>query len=94
MGLTDKLDKFETNVETMVEKEEESKGEILNMLIDDLDLSARAYNSLKRTGVNTLEELTQKTEEGMIKLRNLGSKSLEEVKFKLKELGLSFRANE
>lgn len=87
MGLTDKLN----NVEIMVEKEEEAKDKILEMTIEELDLSVRSYNCLKRAGINTVEELTQKTEEDMIKVRNLGRKSLEEVEFKLKELGLGFR---
>jgi DNA-directed RNA polymerase subunit alpha len=79
-------------IETIVEKEEESKSKIINMLIEDLELSVRAHNSLKRTGINTVEDLTQKTEEDMFKLRNLGRKSLEEVEYKLKELGLEFRS--
>ena len=87
MGLTDKL----SNVEIMVEKEEEAKDKILEMTIEELDLSVRSYNCLKRAGINSVEELTQKTEEDMIKVRNLGRKSLEEVEFKLKELGLGFR---
>ncbi|MHB8073316.1 DNA-directed RNA polymerase subunit alpha [Desulfosporosinus fructosivorans] len=81
------------NVQTIVEKEEKAK-EILNIPIEDLKLSVRAYNSLKRTGVNTLEDLTQKTGEDMVKMRNLGRKSIEEVECKLKELGLTFRAEE
>lgn len=87
IGLTDKL----SNVEIMVEKEEEGKDKILEMTIEELDLSVRSYNCLKRAGINTVEELTLKTEEDMIKVRNLGRKSLEEVEFKLKELGLGFR---
>ena len=87
IGLTDKLN----NVEIMVEKEEEAKDKILEMTIEDLDLSVRSYNCLKRAGINSVEELTQKTEEDMIKVRNLGRKSLEEVESKLKELGLGFR---
>jgi DNA-directed RNA polymerase subunit alpha len=87
IGLTDKLN----NVEIMVEKEEEAKDKILEMTIEELDLSVRSYNCLKRAGINSVEELTQKTEEDMIKVRNLGRKSLEEVEFKLKELGLGFR---
>jgi DNA-directed RNA polymerase subunit alpha len=79
------------NVETMAERVEESQSKSPNMMIEDLKLSVRAYNSLKRTGVNTVEELTRKTTEDMIKMRNLGRKSLEEVEDKLKELGLSFR---
>lgn len=87
IGLTDKLN----NVEIMVEKEEEAKDKILEMTIEDLDLSVRSYNCLKRAGINSVEELTQKTEEDMIKVRNLGRKSLEEVESKLKDLGLGFR---
>ncbi len=90
IGLTDKLN----NVEIMVEKEEEGKDKILEMTIEELDLSVRSYNCLKRAGINSVEELTQKTEEDMIKVRNLGRKSLEEVEFKLKELGLGFRKAE
>ncbi|GAB6172256.1 DNA-directed RNA polymerase subunit alpha [Paradesulfitobacterium aromaticivorans] len=90
MGLTDKL----TNVEIMVEKEEEAKNNILLMTIEELDLSVRSYNCLKRAGINTVEELTQKTEEDMIKVRNLGRKSLEEVEQKLHELSLGFRQPE
>jgi len=90
MGLTDTYD----NVETMVGKEEDAEDKILEMLLEDLKLSVRSYNSLKRAGINRVEDLTQKTEADMIKMRNLGSKSLEEVKFKLKELGLSFRPEE
>lgn len=87
MGLSDKLNR----VEILVKKEADAKDKLLEMLIEGLNLSVRAYNCLKRTGVNTLEELTQKTEEDMFKMRNLGRKSLNEVEFKLQELGLSFR---
>ncbi len=90
MGLTDKM----SDVEIMVEKEEEAKNNILNMTIEELDLSVRSYNCLKRAGINTVEELTQKTEEDMIKVRNLGRKSLEEVELKLHELGLGFKPSE
>ncbi len=90
MGLTDKLN----SIEVLVEKEEEAKDKILEMTIEELDLSVRSYNCLKRAGINSVEELTQKTEEDMIKVRNLGRKSLEEVEFKLKDLGLSFRPAE
>lgn len=90
MGLTDKLN----NVEVMVEKEEDVKDKILDMTIEELDLSVRSYNCLKRAGINSVAELTQKTEEDMIKVRNLGRKSLEEVEFKLKDLGLDFRPSE
>ena len=87
IGLTDAVD----NVEIMVEKEEEAKDKILEMTIEDLDLSVRSYNCLKRAGINTVEELIQRTEEDMMKVRNLGRKSLEEVTSKLDELGLAFR---
>ena len=90
MGLTDKV----SGVEIMVEKEEEPKDKILEMTIEELDLSVRSYNCLKRAGINTVEELTQKTEEDMIKVRNLGRKSLEEVEQKLGALGMGFRRSE
>ena len=90
MGLTDKLN----SVEVLVEKEEDAKDKILEMTIEELDLSVRSYNCLKRAGINSVEELTQKTEEDMIKVRNLGRKSLEEVEFKLRDLGLLFRPAE
>jgi DNA-directed RNA polymerase subunit alpha len=78
----------------MVEKEEEEKDKVLEMTIEELDLSVRSYNCLKRAGINSVEELTQKTEEDMIKVRNLGRKSLEEVVQKLNELGLSLNESE
>ena len=68
--------------------------DILDMTIEELDLSVRSYNCLKRAGINTVEELTLKSEEDMIKVRNLGRKSLEEVEQKLHELGLGFRRTE
>ena len=61
------------------------------MMIEDLDLSVRSYNCLKRAGIQTVEELTQKTEDEMMKVRNLGKKSLKEVKDKLNDLGLGFK---
>lgn len=72
----------------MIERESEQNSQILEMQIEDLDLSVRSYNCLKRAGINTVDELTQKTEEDMMKVRNLGKKSLKEVKVKLDELGL------
>ncbi|MCG8400909.1 MAG: DNA-directed RNA polymerase subunit alpha [Firmicutes bacterium] len=78
-------------VEIMVEKEEEHKDKILEMPIEELDLSVRSYNCLKRAGINTVEELIQRNEEDMMKVRNLGKKSLEEVVNKLSELGLGLR---
>lgn len=80
--------------EIMVEKEEESKNKILEMTIEELDLSVRSYNCLKRAGINTVEELTRKTEEDMMKVRNLGRKSLEEVEQKMQSLGLSLRKSD
>jgi DNA-directed RNA polymerase subunit alpha len=74
--------------EFMTEREDEQNSQILEMQIEDLDLSVRSYNCLKRAGINTVEELTRKSEEDMMKVRNLGKKSLKEVKQKLDELGL------
>ncbi len=82
------------NVETMVEKEETKKEKILDMTIEELDLSVRSYNCLKRAGINTVEDLTLRKEEEMMKVRNLGRKSLEEVTNKLKSLKLSFAPDE
>lgn len=79
------------NTEIMVEKEETHKEKMLEMTIEELDLSVRSYNCLKRAGINTVQELTEKTEADMMKVRNLGRKSLEEVKEKLAALGLSLR---
>lgn len=76
------------DAEIMVEKEETQKEKMLEMTIEELDLSVRSYNCLKRAGINTVQELTNKTEAEMMKVRNLGRKSLEEVKFKLAELDL------
>lgn len=78
-------------VEILDEKEEDDKAKILEMTVEELDLSVRSYNCLKRAGINTVAELIQKTEEDMMKVRNLGKKSLEEVRRKLAELGLSLR---
>ena len=78
----------------MVEKEDDEKEKVLEMNIDELELSVRSYNCLKRAGINTVEELTNKTPEDMMKVRNLGRKSLEEVLAKLKELGLSLNTSE
>ncbi len=75
--------------EYMVERDSEQNSQVLDMQIEDLDLSVRSYNCLKRAGINTVEELTQKTEEDMMKVRNLGKKSLKEVKQKLEDLDLS-----
>ena len=77
----------------IVEKEEDDSVKVLELSIDELELSVRSYNCLKRAGINTVEELTNKTADDMMKVRNLGRKSLEEVLAKLKELGLSLREN-
>ena len=82
------------NAEIVVEKEENQKEKVLEMSIEDLDLSVRSYNCLKRAGINTVEDLANKTEEEMMKVRNLGRKSLDEVKYKLHVLGLALRAEE
>ncbi|PID81263.1 MAG: DNA-directed RNA polymerase subunit alpha [Clostridiales bacterium] len=81
-------------MEIMVEKEEDIKEKVLEMTIEELDLSVRSYNCLKRANINTVEELTLKTEDEMMKVRNLGKKSLEEVKHKLAELELSLKSIE
>ena len=80
--------------EVMVEKENDEREKVLEMSIDELELSVRSFNCLKRAGINTVEELTSKTPDDMMKVRNLGRKSLEEVLEKLKELGLSLRTGE
>lgn len=82
------------NVEIMVEKEEDKKEKVLEMTIEELDLSVRSYNCLKRAGINTVEELSNKSEDDMMKVRNLGKKSLEEVMQKLEELELNLKPNE
>ena len=80
--------------EVMVEKEDNEKEKVLEMNIDELELSVRSYNCLKRAGINTVEELCNRTPEDMMKVRNLGRKSLEEVLAKLKELGLELNPSE
>ena len=82
------------NVEIMVEREETKKEKVLEMTIEDLDMSVRSFNCLKRAGIDTVEDLTNRTEEDMIKVRNLGKKSLEEVIQKLHSLGLELRKEE
>ena len=78
----------------MKEAQGETQNKGLIMMIEDLDLSVRSYNCLKRAGIQTVEELTQKTEDEMMRLRNLGKKSLKEVKDKIYDLGLSFKSYE
>ena len=76
------------------EKEDDHREKVLEMTIEELDLSVRAYNCLKRAGINTVAELVQRNQEDMMKVRNLGKKSLEEVEQKLAALGLALRAND
>ena len=98
--LTEHLDIFVNltdearHAEIMVEKEETQKEKMLEMTIEELDLSVRSYNCLKRAGIHTVQELTNKSEPEMIKVRNLGRKSLEEVKNKLHDLGLGLRKDD
>ena len=82
------------SAEVMIEKGDNEKEKVLEMNIDELELSVRSYNCLKRAGINTVEELTNKTPDDMMKVRNLGRKSLDEVYAKLKELGLSLRTGD
>jgi len=82
------------HTEIMVEKEETKKEKVFEMTIEELDLSVRSYNCLKRAGINTVEDLTNKTEEDMMKVRNLGRKSLEEVLQKLQVLGLQLTSSD
>lgn len=90
IGLTEHVG----DVEIMVEKEEDKKEKVLEMTVEELDLSVRSYNCLKRAAINTVEELTRKTEDDMMKVRNLGKKSLEEVQRKLAELGLGLKSSD
>ena len=86
IGLIDSTEE----IEIMTDKEEDTKDKVLEMSIEELELSVRSFNCLKRAGINTVQELTLKTEDEMIKIRNLGRKSLDEVKNKLAEMGLGF----
>ena len=78
----------------MVESSTDENGKVLEMVIEELDLSVRSFNCLKRAGIDTVEDLTNRTEEDMIKVRNLGKKSLEEVIAKLDSLGLTLKKEE
>lgn len=86
IDLSDKSSK----IQVIAAEEENSKDKVMEMNIDELELSVRSYNCLKRAGINTVEELCNRTPEDMMKVRNLGRKSLDEVVSKLQELGLSF----
>lgn len=90
LSLTDHADK----VEIIVDRDEDKKDKILEMTIEELDLSVRSYNCLKRAGINTVQELVQRSEEDMMKVRNLGKKSLEEVQQKLSGLGLGLKQSD
>ena len=89
VGLTD-----QTLPTSISEPEDDHMGKALEMTIEDLDLSVRAYNCLKRAGINTVSELVQRNQEDMMKVRNLGKKSLEEVEQKLVALGLALKTSE
>lgn len=94
LGLFIDLSESAKSVDVMVEKESDEKEKVLEMSIDELELSVRSYNCLKRAGINTVQELTNRTPEDMMKVRNLGRKSLEEVLAKLKELNLQLNPSE
>jgi DNA-directed RNA polymerase subunit alpha len=90
VNLTDEAKK----AEIMVEREETIKEKVLEMTIEELDMSVRSFNCLKRAGIDTVEDLINRTEEDMMKVRNLGKKSLEEVIQKLRSLGLDLKKEE
>lgn len=90
IGLTEDV----RNVEIMVEKEDDERDRLLEMSIEELELSVRSFNCLKRAGINTIGELIEKTPEDMLKVRNLGKKSLEEVEEKLAQFGLSLKKSD
>ncbi len=94
LKLFTEIDDSFSEVEILVEKEEEKKDKILEMSIEELELSVRASNGLKRAAINTVGDLIEKTREEMSKIRNLGQKSLEEIEKKLKELNLSFKKSD
>ena len=83
-----------TNTEVMIEKNDQGKEKVLEMTIEELDLSVRSFNCLKRAGINTVEDLIGKSEDDMMKVRNLGRKSLEEVVEKLNSLGFQLQTDE
>jgi DNA-directed RNA polymerase, alpha subunit, bacterial and chloroplast-type len=94
LNLFIQLDDSTDGMEIMVEKEEDQKEKALEMTIEELELSVRSFNCLKRAAINTVEELTERSEDDMMKVRNLGKKSLDEVKNKLAELGLSLKPSD
>ena len=89
-----KIDEIADATGLMKQNVDDSKTKALEMSIDELEFSVRAYNCLKRANINTLQDLTQKSENEMMKIRNLGKKSLKEVIDKVKEMGFSFRNEE
>lgn len=94
LRLFTEIDDTYSEVEILVEKEEEKKDKVLEMSIEELELSVRASNGLKRAAINTVGDLIEKTREEMSKIRNLGQKSLEEIEKKLKELDLNFKKSD
>ena len=94
MNLFVEINSIVEDVEVIAESKVETTNKFQNMTIDDLELSVRSFNCLKRAGIQTVEELIQKTEEDMMKVRNLGKKSLKEVKEVLASYGLSFKSYE
>lgn len=94
LKLFTEIDDTYSEVEILVEKEEEKKDKVLEMSIEELELSVRASNGLKRASINTVGDLIEKTREEMSKIRNLGQKSLEEIEKKLKELDLTFKKSD
>ncbi|MEG2454450.1 MAG: DNA-directed RNA polymerase subunit alpha C-terminal domain-containing protein, partial [Clostridia bacterium] len=80
-----------SGLDILVSQDDDKQQKVLEMSVEDLDLSVRSYNCLKRAGIHTVEDLTKKSEEDMLKVRNLGRKSLEEVIHKLQDLGLDLR---
>ncbi|HBQ27246.1 MAG TPA: DNA-directed RNA polymerase subunit alpha, partial [Syntrophomonas sp.] len=94
LKLFTEIDDTYAEVEILVEKEEEKKDKVLEISIEELELSVRASNGLKRANINTVGDLIEKTREEMSKIRNLGQKSLEEIENKLKELDLTFKKPE
>ena len=81
-------------VDILISQDDDKQQKVLEMSVEDLDLSVRSYNCLKRAGIHTVEDLTKKSEEDMLKVRNLGRKSLEEVIHKLQDLGLDLRSKD
>lgn len=94
MNLFINLTEHVGEVEMTEEKEEEKKAKVMEMTIEELDLSVRSFNCLKRAGINSVEELVQKNNDEMMRVRNLGRKSLEEIEQKLQQLGLTLRSSE